>query len=370
MIKHQPLGCAKPESLYIKGMFTKTLKLRVRDKHRNELNRQARQVNFVWNYINELSARSIRERGVFLSAYDIQKYTNGAGKELGLHSQTVQCVSKEYVLRRKQFKKRQLNWRKSKGVRRSLGWIPVNTGAAKFKNGQVFFNGKYYRVWDSYGLSQYEFRSASFNEDARGRWYFNVVVTVKPEQSKGTALVGVDLGCKDAATASNGEELTNGEYRKLQQHLGIAQRARKKQRVKAIHAKIANRRKDNMHKFTRKLVDSSSAIFVGNVNSKAMVKTKLSKSVLDAGWGSIKSVLEYKCAIAGIHFEVINEAFSTQSCSCCGSIPTSSPKGRAGLGIRQWTCSDCGESHHRDINAARNIAAAGHRRLAEGIPVL
>ena len=351
-------------------MFTKTLKLRVRDKHRNMLNQQARKVNFVWNYINELSARSIRERGVFLSAYDIHPYTKGAGKELGLHSQTLQCIASEYVIRRKQFKKRQLNWRKSSGVRRSLGWIPVNTGAAIWKNGQIYFNGKYFGVWDSYGLSQHTFRSGSFSEDARGRWYFNVVVSVEAEQSKGNALVGIDLGCKDSATASNGEQLTNGEYRKLQQQLGIAQRARKKQRIKAIHAKIANRRKDNIHKFTRRLVNTSSAIFVGNVNAKAMVKTKLAKSVLDAGWGSIKSVLEYKCAIAGIHFEEINEAFSTQTCSCCGSIPTSSPKGRAGLGIRQWTCSNCGESHHRDINAARNIAAAGHRRLEGGIPLL
>ena len=127
-------------------MHTKTLKLRVRDKHCSVLKQQARQVNFVWNYINALSSRSIRERGVFLSAYDIQKYTNGAAKELGLHSQTVQCVSKEYVTRRKQFKKRQLNWRKSKGVRRSLGWLPINTGAAKWKNGQIYFNGKYYSV--------------------------------------------------------------------------------------------------------------------------------------------------------------------------------------------------------------------------------
>ncbi len=348
-------------------MQTKTLKLRIKDKHRNELNRQARQVNFVWNYINELSSRSIRERGVFLSNYDIQKYTNGAGKELGLHSQTVQCISKEYVTRRQQFRKRQLNWRKSGGARRSLGWIPVNTGAAKWKNGQIIFNGKYYGVWDSFGLSQYQFRTASFSEDARGRWYFNVVVNVEATPSTGTALIGIDLGCKDAATASNGATLNNGEYRKLQQQLGIAQRARKKHRVKAIHAKIANRRKDNIHKFTRNLVNTSGAIFVGNVKPLAMVKTNMAKSVLDAGWGSIKTILEYKCAHAGIVFAEINEAFSTQTCSCCGVIPDSSPKGRAGLGIRLWTCSECGADCHRDVNAALNIAAAGHRRLAEGI---
>ncbi|MDY0414675.1 MAG: transposase, partial [Pseudomonas sp.] len=101
----------------------------------------ARSVNFVWNFVNELSQRSIKERGVFLSAYDMHPYTKGAGKELDLHSQTLQCIAGEYVTRRKQFKKARLNWRKSGGVRRSLGWIPVNTGAAQWKNGQVYHNG-------------------------------------------------------------------------------------------------------------------------------------------------------------------------------------------------------------------------------------
>ena len=92
------------------------------------LSQMARQVNFVWNFINELSQRSIRERGKFLSEYDLHPYTKGAGKELGLHSQTLQVIAGEYVTRRKQFKKSRLNWRKSGGSRRSLGWVPVNTG--------------------------------------------------------------------------------------------------------------------------------------------------------------------------------------------------------------------------------------------------
>ncbi|MDY7220403.1 hypothetical protein TOI97_12595 [Denitrificimonas sp. JX-1] len=96
----------------------------------------ARSVNFIWNFVNELSQRSIKERGVFLSAFDTHPYTKGAGKELVLQSQTLQCVAGEYVTRRKQFKKVRLNWRKSGGVSRSLGWIPVNTGAAQWKNGR------------------------------------------------------------------------------------------------------------------------------------------------------------------------------------------------------------------------------------------
>jgi IS605 OrfB family transposase len=325
----------------------------------------ARSVNFVWNYINELSHRSIKEKGRFLSAYDLHPYTKGSGKELGLHSQTLQCVAAEYVTRRKQFKKSHLNWRKSGGVRRSLGWVPINTGQAQWKNGQVFHNGCYYKVFDSYGLSQYKFRSASFNEDSRGRWYFNVVVDVAVAQSKGTAAVGIDLGCKEAATDSTGHRVIGRRYRELEQKIAIAQRAKNKARVKAIHAKIKNRRSDDLHKYSRKLVNENAAIFVGNVNSLGLAKTKLAKSVLDAGWGMLKTQLEYKSAHAGCVFEVVNEGYTTQTCSCCRSIPASSPKGRAGLGIRGWTCSDCGAVHEcRDTNAAKNILAVGLDRLA------
>ena len=328
-------------------------------------------MNFVWNYINELSERSIRERGVFLSNFDIQKYTQGANKELGLHSQTVQQISKEYVTRRKQFKKRKLAWRKSGGTRRSLGWVPINTGMAKWKSGQVYHNGHYFKVWDSYGLDQYTFRSASFNEDARGRWYFNVVVQVEAEIPAGQDAVGIDLGLKDTATCSDGAKLEASRfYRDQEAKLATAQRAGNKQRVKAIHAKIANRRKDALHKFSRQLVNRSGEIYVGNVQSSSLTKTKMAKSVLDAGWGQLKTMLEYKCEIAGIVFKEVNEAYTTQACACCGALSASSPKGRAGLRIREWTCCECGATHDRDVNAARNILAVGHGRPAVGIPVL
>ena len=86
------------------------------------------------------------------------------------------------------------------------------------------------------------------------------------------------------------------------------------------------------------------------------------------GWIPFKGG-EYKSHQAGIVFEVVNESYTTQTCSCCGAIPASSPKGRAGLRIREWVCSECGTEHDRDTNAARNILASGHRRLAAGITV-
>ncbi|WP_317518305.1 RNA-guided endonuclease InsQ/TnpB family protein [Shewanella xiamenensis] len=96
----------------------------------------------------------------------------------------------------------------------------------------------------------------------------------------------------------------------------------------------------------------------------------MAKSILDAGWGMIKTMLEYKCAHAGVVFEEINESYTTQTCSCWGEIPASSPKGRAGLRIREWACSRCGSTHDRDIKAAKNILAAVHGRLAVGIHLL
>ena len=86
-------------------------------------------------------------------------------------------------------------------------------------------------------------------------------------------------------------------------------------------------------------------------------ETKMAKFVLDAGWGMLKIMLEYKCDHAGIVFEASNEAYSTQNCSCFGAIPDSRPKGRTGLGIREWVCSECGAEHCRGINAVRNILA-------------
>ncbi len=351
-------------------MKTKTLKVRVKDKHAKQLTAMARSVNFVWNYINELSHRSIKERGVFMSAFDLHPYTRGANKDLGLHSHTLQCVAKEYVTKRKQFNKSRLNWRKSGGSRRSLGWIPVNTNASKWKNGQVFHYGQYFGVWDSYGLSDYKFRAASFNEDARGRWYFNVVVSVEAEQSQGLGSIGIDLGCKESVTDSKGEGVHGREYRTLEPVLAMAQRANNKRQVKAIHAKIRNRRQDSLHKYSRKVVNGNAAIFVGNVNSLGLSKTSMAKSVLDAGWGLLKTMLEYKSDHANVVYAEINEAYTTQTCSYCGAISANSPKGRAGLRIREWTCVECSSTHDRDINAARNILALGHERLAVGIPFL
>lgn len=347
----------------------KTLKIRVKDKHASVLRRMARDVNQVFNFANETSSRAIRERGKWLSAYDLQKLTAGYSKCDGVTvgSGTVQLVCVEYATRRKQFKKARLNWRVSnpKSPKYSLGWVPFKGGHARYKAGQVHFGRHKFSLWDSYGLSRFELRAGSFSEDSRGRWYFNVAVEVEALSSQGVSSVGIDLGLKECATTSDGDKLQGRWFRELEPQLAVAQRARKKKRIKAIHAKIANRRKDAIHKFTTNLVKNNAAIFVGDVASAKLVKTKMAKSTLDAGWAMFKTALEYKCRQAGVVFEVVNEAYSTQACSSCGSVE--GPRGSSDLGIRRWTCS-CGVEHDRDVNAAKNIARFGLESLAVGAP--
>ena len=141
-------------------------------------------------------------------------------------------------------------------------------------------------------------------------------------------------------------------YRKLEAQLAKAQRAHKRARVSALHAKIKNSRQDQLHKLSTALVTEYGAIFIGNVNASALARTRMAKSVLDAGWSMFRTMLQYKSEHAGVWFDEVDEKFSTQTCSCCSR--RTGPKGLEGLGIREWACPECGAYHHRDINAAVN----------------
>ena len=364
----------------------KTLKLRIKDKYTDQLNRLSGSVNFVWNYVNDLSYKYLQKTGKFFSAYDLNDYTKGSGELLGLHSQTIQAINETHAKSRKQFKKAKLNWRTNnpKSKRKSLGWLPFKKSAIKhiatrqsgkkgLKSTLQLSLAKGQKLvidlWDSYNLSLYQINTCQIVQDSRNRWYACITVKEYPKTTCGTASVGIDLGLKDSATTSNGDKLKIKQTLKYAKDLAIAQRAKNKKRVKAIHAKIKNTRQDLIHKFTTQLVKDNALIVVGDVKSRSFTnkKTKLAKSTYDAGWFELKRQLEYKCKHAGCRFEIVNEKYTTQTCSCCGDM-SSSPKGRAGLRIREWTCAKCGTRHDRDINASRNILAVGLDRLVEGIP--
>lgn len=126
-----------------------------------------------------------------------------------------------------------------------------------------------------------------------------------------------------------------------------------------IHRRLANQRRDALHKFSRMLVNTYQQIYVGDVSSTGLTQTRMAKSVLDSGWGLLKTQLQYKGQQAGRGVEIVNERYTTRACSGCGAL--TGPAGRTGLVVRQWKCGECGDSHDRDVNAARNILTAGLR---------
>ena len=269
--------CSAPDTVI------RTLRLRVKDKHAGFLRLQAREVNTVWNYINELSLKMLQRERRFCTSAELGRFTSGATKEgLTLHSQTLQAISAEHVTRRRQHKKARLAWRVSnpKSARYSLGWVPFKASAVRYKGGQVWYCGRPISLWDSYGLSAYKLGMGSFSEDSRGRWYFNVTVEVpRAPQVRvplASAALGIDLGLKALMTDSEGSEIEAQRfYRDLEGKIAGAQRAGKKQRVRALHAKVANRRKDKLHKLSTQQARTYCAIFVGNVDAASLAQTSM-----------------------------------------------------------------------------------------------
>lgn len=339
---------------------------RVKDKHTTELRRQARAVNVVWNYCNETQQRAVRARRQWLNYHDFARLTAGAGKELDIHSHTVQRVCREYDKSRSQHKKA---WLKFRG-RRSLGWVPFNTGHVTFKSGKFSFRGKQYDVWlDREPPEGAKIAAGSFCSDARGRWYLNVPVEVEESDVASISKVGVDLGLKDLATYSDGDKAEMPRFaRKTEGRIAVAQRAKKKKQTRNLHAKVANQRKDYLHKESRRIAEKHGLIVVGDVSSSKLAKTRMAKSVLDAGWSDFKNMLSYKAIRHGGAMIEVSEAYSSQICSSCGTRPVSAPRGLKDLGKRVWTCSECGSEHDRDVNAANNILRVGLDTLVAGAP--
>lgn len=345
------------------------IKLRLRDRHAAELNRQARAVNFVWNYCNETQQRTARAHRKWLTWGDLQKLTAGSSKMLNLHAHTIQQVCQQYDRSRSQQRK---PWLRFRG-RKSLGWVPFNKGhVTTAEPGTVKFRGVTYETMHWRDIPDGAIICAgSFNQDSRGHWYVNLPIEFPAEAfaRSGNSAVGIDLGLKDLATLSTGEKIeAPRHYRRYAERVGEAQRAGKKRLARKIAAKIANSRKDHLHKASARIALAHGVIVVGNVSSTKLARTRMAKSVLDAGWSTFRNQLEYKAIRHGSKFIEVDEAHTTQVCSACGEKPEGRPKGIADLGVREWRCGDCGATHDRDVNAARNIARIGLDTLAEGAP--
>jgi putative transposase len=346
-----------------------TLQYRIKDETTaKHLNKMAGAVNFVWNYCNEINRDRYAKFYKTYSRFDLHRMTAGCSVDLGIHSETIGAVADEITKKRLQHKKVKLSWRSKK---RNLGWIPFKEGNIKINGDKVIYYGHNFRIWLSRPIEG-NVRSGSFSQDSKGHWYINLVIQDCDRFRISTRKqVGIDLGLKTIATLSDGNELNRDNLtKKYENQLAIAQRAGKKRRVTAIHTKIKNKRKDWNHKKTTELVKNYDRLIVGDVDSSKLIKTGMAKSVHDAGWGQFKTMLTYKAIALGVEVKVVKENFSTVTCSLCKE--RTGPKGLSGLGVRQWQCSNCGESHNRDVNAAKNILSSvqGIVRQRESINIM
>ena len=219
--------------------------------------------------------------------------------------------------------------------------------------------------------------SCTVSQNAAGQWFASFLceeeIVKLPESS---AKVGVDVGIESFATLSDGRTFSQPKkVRRLRKKLSRLQRlhARKqkgsknrehaRKKVARIHQHISDVRKDFLHKLSTQLVRENQAIALEDLAVRNMVKNrKLSRCISEQGWREFRTMLEYKCEWYGRKLLIVDRFYpSSKTCSCCGA------KASFGLETRQWTCGSCGANHLRDVNAAKNILAAGQAVSACGV---
>ena len=353
----------KSDNTLMPRSFMRTLRLKVRRETYGWLNAAAVEVNEVFNYCNETSLKAATRTDTkrkWMSGFDLCNLTSGSApyfEKIG--ADTIQSICTHYAQKRQAAKRLKLRWRVSRGPKRSLGWIPFKGASIKRKGVCLRFAGKCFRVFEKERLEGVKWQGGCFAQDAVGDWWLCLPVKIEAEESVAPIeAVGIDLGLKDIAATSDGDRLLAGRWTlRFAQKLAEAQRRGHKRQVKRIHRKAARCRADALHKFSTRIVDRYQRIFVGDVSSTKLVKTRMAKSVLDAGWGMLKTQLQYKGQQAGRRVFIVSERYTTRACSSCGSL--SGPTGLDMLDVRIWVCSGCGDTHDRDVNAAKNILSAG-----------
>ncbi|NUW32558.1 IS200/IS605 family element transposase accessory protein TnpB [Nonomuraea sp. SMC257] len=260
-----------------------------------------------------------------------------------------------------------------KSRKKSRASAEYTRSAFRFRDGQLTLarmNAPLDIVWSRPLPQGAQPSTVTVSKDAAGRWFVSILVEEKiaplPPVERS---VGVDAGLTALATLSTGEKIANltcerADRRKLaraqrvvaRKEKGSNNRAKARLRVAKVYARIADRRRDLLHKVTTRLVRENQVIAVEDLTVRNMVKNRSpARAISDAAWRDLRMMLEYKAAWYGRTLVAVDRWFpSSQLCSTCGTMHDKMP-----LNIREWTCPACGEVHDRDVNAARNVLAAG-----------
>jgi putative transposase len=212
--------------------------------------------------------------------------------------------------------------------------------------------------------------SVTVVRDAAGRWFVSILVedpTIRPLPRVETA-VGIDAGLATLLTLSTGEKIANPRHERrdriklaraqrslAKKRKGSANRAKARVRVARIHARIADRRRDHLHTLTTRFVRENQVLVIEDLTVRNMTRNhSLARAISDASWGEMRRMLEYKADWYGRTVVAVDRWYpSSRTCSTCGAIKATMP-----LSVREWAC-ECGASHDRDVNAAKNILTAG-----------
>lgn len=218
--------------------------------------------------------------------------------------------------------------------------------------------------------------SLTVTRDSSGRYFLSFVVDTEPDVLPETDTdIGIDLGLSAFAVLSDGTKISAPRFlrraekklKRLQRELsrkqkGSKNRATARLKVARQHARVADRRRDFHHKASTQIIRDNQAVYVEDLAVSGLARTRLAKSVHDAGWSAFVRMLEYKAARHGRTFAKADRAFpSSQVCSACGFRDGPEP-----FHVREWACGACGTVHDRDHNAARNVLVEGRRIVAAG----
>ncbi|MCZ0997934.1 RNA-guided endonuclease TnpB family protein [Streptomyces mirabilis] len=222
--------------------------------------------------------------------------------------------------------------------------------------------------------------TVTVSQDAAGRWFVSMLcddpgIRHLPATD---AAVGIDAGLDHLLALSTGEKIANPRHErrdraalaKAQRRLakkekGSANGVKARRKVARIHARIADRRRDSLHQITTRLVRENQTLVIEDLSVRNMVKNrKLARVISDAAWREFRGMLEYKANWYGREVIAVDRWFpSSKLCSACGTLQDKMP-----LNVRTWTCG-CGATHDRDVNAAKNLLAAGRAVAACGAGV-
>ncbi|ALG09022.1 RNA-guided endonuclease InsQ/TnpB family protein [Kibdelosporangium phytohabitans] len=212
--------------------------------------------------------------------------------------------------------------------------------------------------------------TVTVSRDPAGRWHVSILVeTSVAHHAPTSAAVGVDAGITSLLTLSSGEKISNPKQerreraqlatarrRLAKKTVGSGNRAKAYRKLARVHARIADRRRDFLHKLSTRLVRENQTIVIEDLPVSGMPRDgRPARAIPDATWSQFRSQLEYKAAWYGRRVIALDQWFpSSKTCSACGLLLDALPSG-----AREWTCPGCGVTHDRDVNASRAILAAG-----------